>query len=577
MVDDNRETEWLHSILEIVTDGIVVLQDNEIVDANSVFSTMLGYEKDDLIFMAFEDLVDSLSRRHHSNMLDALADAENVEPFSTRMRTKQGDLLHVEINPRIISFDGDDAVLIAVNNVTGQIVLEETVLELENRFANLYDLSPIAYLTLNREGIIEQVNKATEDLFGYTADKLIGANFSTLFLERTEEYDPAGDILAEVSRGRTVNALEVEMARSDKRPIWASISSSSLTPGSEKPREIGLMAVDITRRKQAEDRLREERERADLYLGLMTSDLNIINQSALFALENLKVSMDLPEAELELINETAWNIRRSSRMIANMEVLFKLARSPPDKVKTRVRTHFNRAATEVDRDFEWKDLEINTNIGDEPLEVLGDMFLWSIFFNILHNAMIYDSSKKVQVDVNASIVDMGREVRIEFADRGPGIPDDRKPHVFKREGIAKAEPTGKGLGLTVVDRYVTDLGGRVWVEDRIPGEPSKGSKFVLVLPRWQEQLQIPPITFYKSQHCVFCDPVLDILTSVLDDMGISRSIISVVDVEDPNAGISEDELPALPAIQLGGRRLAGYVPEEDMRQEIVKLMMTASE
>jgi PAS domain S-box-containing protein len=575
--DDKRETEWLHNILEIVTDGIAVLQDNEIVDVNSVLSTMLGYEKDDLIFMPFEDLVDSLSRRHHKNMLDALADAEDVEPFSTRMRTKQGDLLHVEINPRIIDFDGDDAVLISVNNVTGQIALQETVLELENRFANLYDLSPIAYLTLNREGVIEQVNKAAEDLFGYTADKLIGANFSTLFLERTEEYDPAGDILTEVSRGRTVSALEVEMVRSDKRPIWASISSSSLTPGSEKPREIGLMAVDITRRKHAEDRLREERERADLYLGLMTSDLNIINQSALFALENLKVSLDLPEEELELVNETAWNIRRSSRMIANMEVLFKLARSPPDRVKTKVRTHFNRAATEVDRDFEWKDLEINTNIGEEQLEVLGDMFLWSIFFNILHNAMIYDPSKKVEVDVNASIVDMGREVRIEFADRGPGIPDERKPYVFKREGIAKIGPTGKGLGLTVVDRYVTDLGGRVWVEDRVPGDPSKGSKFVLVLPRWQEQLQIPPITFYKSQHCVFCDPVLDTLTSVLDDMGISRSTISVVDVEDPDAGISEDELPALPAIQLGGRRLAGYVPEQDMRNEIVKLMMMASQ
>jgi signal transduction histidine kinase len=39
-----------------------------------------------------------------------------------------------------------------------------------------------------------------------------------------------------------------------------------------------------------------------------------------------------------------------------------------------------------------------------------------------------------------------------------------------------------GLGLYLVKTLVDSFGGRVWVEDRVIGDYSKGARFVVVLP-----------------------------------------------------------------------------------------------
>jgi signal transduction histidine kinase len=39
-----------------------------------------------------------------------------------------------------------------------------------------------------------------------------------------------------------------------------------------------------------------------------------------------------------------------------------------------------------------------------------------------------------------------------------------------------------GLGLYLVKTIVEDFGGKVRVEDRVPGDHTKGAKFVVMLP-----------------------------------------------------------------------------------------------
>ena len=67
-------------------------------------------------------------------------------------------------------------------------------------------------------------------------------------------------------------------------------------------------------------------------------------------------------------------------------------------------------------------------------------------------------------------------------DDGPGIPDDFKGTIFNRmlKGTDKAK--GMGLGLYLVKSLVESYGGRVWVEDRVQGDHTKGARFVVMLP-----------------------------------------------------------------------------------------------
>jgi hypothetical protein len=308
-------------------------------------------------------------------------------------------------------------------------------------------------------------------------------------------------------------------------------------------------------------------------MEVMSSDLNMTNQNVLFALEDLSISMDLPDRLRGLLSETAWNVRSSSRMIANMAVLISLGQAPPNKVQTRLQPHFNKAVREATRDFEWKTINIESNISEQSFDVVGHAYMWYIFFNIIHYCASEDPHTTVEIEIRADVTEDGDMVRIEFLDRGPAIPDELKDQIFRRTGGPEEQLAGKGLGLTVVDRYIEHLGGSVWVEDRNPSDPSQGSRFIVLLPAWTEELKIPPIMFYKSDHCVFCGPVLESLTVVLKEMNINPSNINLINVDDPTSEVSKDDLPALPTILMGKKQLAGFMSEDDLRVEVSTMLL----
>lgn len=570
-----QDTEWIQRVLEVVNEGMIVIQDEDVVMANSAFADMLEYESDEIIDTAFEDIVDKLSRHRDSDIIDSFIVGKYPSPFTTRLASKTGSILHVEIKPTHVTLKGKPATLASIKNISKQIALEAAVTELENRFASLYDVSPVAYFTLNRNGMIEQVNAATEELLRSNAEDIIGRPISDFLPEPKPGYNPGTDIIREVLLGKSIKDLEMEFRGREGKSLWASVSARSLASVPDKPIEIALTAVDITRRRAMEQNLREESERANLYLDVMTSDLNMTNQNVLFALEDLSISIDLPERQKNLLSETAWSLRNAARMIANMGVLISLDQSPPEKTQTRLLPHFNKAVREALRDFEWKTIQISSNIADNAFIVTGHAFMWYIFFNIIHYCASVDLGEIVHLNIQAHRTEVDNMVRIEFEDTDLRISDEEKARIFRRAGESKDPLAGRGLGLTVVDRYISHLGGRIWIEDLLEGKRIQGSKFVVLIPAWKEALPIPQILFYKSDHCVFCGPVLASLTSVLAEMGIDPFIVSIINVDDPTNEVSEDDLPALPTIYLGPEQLSGYLSEEDLRSAVSRMIFTA--
>jgi PAS domain S-box-containing protein len=72
-----------------------------------------------------------------------------------------------------------------------------------------------------------------------------------------------------------------------------------------------------------------------------------------------------------------------------------------------------------------------------------------------------------------------RDVRIEVADNGPGVPPEIRNRVFDPFFTTKPEGVGTGLGLSICYGIARDHGGRIWVE----GEPGQGARFLIELPR----------------------------------------------------------------------------------------------
>jgi two-component system sensor histidine kinase KdpD len=122
---------------------------------------------------------------------------------------------------------------------------------------------------------------------------------------------------------------------------------------------------------------------------------------------------------------------------------------------------------------------------DLPLVPIDELLIEQVFINLLENAAKY-TLPGTQIDVTASHANS--EVRVEVADRGPGVPPGAEEAVFRKfyraqtsQGVAPSggsSPGGAGLGLTISRGIITAHGGRMWVEQR----PGGGAAFRFTVP-----------------------------------------------------------------------------------------------
>lgn len=562
----------------MANDGIVILQDDIIVMANPALLKMLDYDIGNLVGRPITDLLEPATAHQYSEVQEGFDWGQSGRPpFRARFVKKSGEIVHVEISTSDFALSNKPAIMGIVRNVSRNVELEAAIDASETRYRALFDSSPIAYFSLTKMGNIQQVNRAAARLLGYEDKDLLRRNLSS-FLPNDDAKDIVSQMISEAANGKSVEDFEMQFKTADGRLTWVSVTAN-LLEYPDQSSTIALMALDIDRRKNAEAREQIERERANLYLEVMTHDLNNVNQSLLFSTGLLENSSDIPEQYRPLLHESSWNVRRAARMVANLRSLFRLANNPPTRTKVDFHDYLQTALVTVQNDFPWKTLELTTNIKKAMFEVAAHQYLEQVCFNILHNAMTFDESDKVILEVNAEVVEAVKMVRIEFIDRGPGVPDSSKEFIFRRTGSPDEQIVGRGLGLTLVDRIVKNIGGKIRVEDRVKGDYSQGARFVLMLPLWIETPELhcgqkTCITFYKSNHCIFCDPAMEILSSVLDSLGVPQSMIESINVDDPSVEIKEEDLPMLPYIKICNEELTGFISELAIRSAVMNLLMT---
>ena len=70
---------------------------------------------------------------------------------------------------------------------------------------------------------------------------------------------------------------------------------------------------------------------------------------------------------------------------------------------------------------------------------------------------------------------------MQFIDNGIGIPDARKEIIFQRS--SEKSVSGRGLGLSLVKNIINYYDGDILVKNRIRGDYTKGSNFIIFIPK----------------------------------------------------------------------------------------------
>lgn len=101
--------------------------------------------------------------------------------------------------------------------------------------------------------------------------------------------------------------------------------------------------------------------------------------------------------------------------------------------------------------------------------------LKQVFVNLIDNA-IQAMNETGEIYIQTFYDALRRVVTIHCSDTGPGIPDDLKERLFVPYFSTKG--SGRGLGLAIVHRIVSEHGGTIKIEDKKP----QGTSFIIELP-----------------------------------------------------------------------------------------------
>ncbi len=237
---------------------------------------------------------------------------------------------------------------------------------------------------------------------------------------------------------------------------------------------------ELQERRLAEEELKVAKQQAELYLDLMGHDINNLHQIALGYLE---LARDMPagEEQARFLDKPVEVLQRSALLIQNVRKLQKLRDGvfkpePVDlcEVLAGVRLEFGAVPD--------KRVRLNTN-GHGRCLVHASELLRDVFANLVSNAIKHTGERAdIAIDLDVVTGDGRKHCRVSVEDDGPGIPDDLKAAIFNRTLKGTNQSRGIGLGLYLVKSLVDSYGGRVWVEDRVKGDHTKGARFVVMFP-----------------------------------------------------------------------------------------------
>jgi signal transduction histidine kinase/uncharacterized protein YigA (DUF484 family) len=238
----------------------------------------------------------------------------------------------------------------------------------------------------------------------------------------------------------------------------------------------------------------EAQKQVKMYLDLLTHDVgNFINPINAY-LELVVQTTSLNEKQLKYLFSALEATRSTIHLLRNVKRSAQmLERAEAEIVPMNLTKSLHQTSSDAKAAFISKKVVIRLNLPDRDIWVMADSLLDEVFYNILTNAIKYDEHEEIVIDVQVEIVETeGRRcARVKVTDRGLGIPDDLKDRVFSRgfRDLLKVEHPvlvkgrGAGMGLSLVKALVDRYGGNIWAENRVYDDYTRGTVFVIILPK----------------------------------------------------------------------------------------------
>lgn len=377
---------------------------------------------------------------------------------------------------------GEELIQVIIKDITEMMLTRLALRESEERFQRLVNSAPDIIIRWSVDKGLEYISPSVSDITGYTPDELLSDPMLVMKLACSADPKLERDYREACEPGFTPYKRELVFPHKNGSDI---LLEARVTP--LKDEKDGIIAFegilrDITEKVIAERKILGAKQLAELYLDLMLHDITNFNQICLGNLDLMLTGAGLAGKERALAVKARRQLLKSENLISKLRIIPELEND------------LNNIVMSIDLDKTIRNcvetaLHLYPEAADnlryesrEELTVNGIDLLEQAIYNIIENGIKHAADKKPEISIEIKDADSADFIELRVADNGPGISDEIKPEVFKRQ-FRRGKKKGLGLGLSLSRDIIEKSGGSVRIENRDDEDVSKGSIFIIRLRR----------------------------------------------------------------------------------------------
>ncbi len=372
----------------------------------------------------------------------------------------------------------------------------------EERFRELFENANDVIFIHDLKGKIQEINRAGEELTGYTRAELVGKPFEMLVPEEAREQWQ--DSIRAHLGGSPAQHYELPIIAKTGTRSFLEVSTRT-TYRHGYPVAIQGIGRDVTGRKIAQQRLieqalelQEKNQELSVALKLAREATQLKEQflantshelrtpmNGIMGMVNLLRATDLTPEQREYADAISVCANDLLTIINDLLDLsqieagrFSLIEEPYD-LRESVRAVVKLLAVKAEAKGIQLEYEVSPRL---PNLIYGDRVRFrQILTNLVANAVKFtlEGSVRVRIDLAAD----GERLRCEVIDSGIGVAESARDRIFEAfyqaDGTAKRKFGGTGLGLTISKQLVEIMGGTIGTYNNTP---NPGATFWFELP-----------------------------------------------------------------------------------------------
>lgn len=233
--------------------AILTVAEGRILDINNRCIEFFGYSRSECIdrtsleLGVWNDLTD---RDKFRQLLQEEGSISNLEVnFCLKSRKIRTVLLSAEI----CNLQEQDCTIVAIKDISDRKQAEEAVRQNEERFRSLFENSPVAYQSLDKQGRYIDVNTELCELLGYNREEIIGKYFGDFWPREVRNFFPKGFACFKTEG---ITHGEIQLIRKDGEPITVLLEGRIQYDISGQFVKTHCILYNISDRKRMEEALR---------------------------------------------------------------------------------------------------------------------------------------------------------------------------------------------------------------------------------------------------------------------------------------------------------------------------------